>query len=121
MGSQQRYVQSLAVTVHAFLPLAVAALLSVPVILGKGAISTEEVMSGGVLSSNLGILASDDASPAIRSLLQSLDFFSVWSVVLLVIGYTQTTRLSSRTVAVVVICAWALWILVRVGLGSLSG
>lgn len=120
-GSEQRYVQSLGVTTHAFLPLAVAALLSIPLLLSRGSISTEEVMSGGVLASNLAFLAPEDASPALRAFLQSLDFFSTWSIVLLGIGYASTTRLPRLSVAISVVAMWVLWILARVGMASAAG
>ena len=110
-GSEQRYEQSLAVTAHAFLPLGVAALLSIPLLLGSGSISTEEVMSGGVLASNLGFLAGEDASPAMATFLQSLDFFSLWSMVLLWIGYVRIDRLPKLSVAISVVAMWGLWIL----------
>jgi hypothetical protein len=118
LGSEQVYRQSLGVAAHAFLPFAVAALLSVPLVLGRDAISTEEVMAGGVLASNLGFLAPEDASPALAAVLQSLDFFSLWCAVLLIIGYRQSTRSPNPSVVISVLCAWALWILVRVGLAS---
>jgi Yip1-like protein len=120
VGSEQSYRQSLGVTVHAFLPLAIASLLAVPILLGRDSLSTEEVMSGGVLASNLGFLAPEDASPAIRALLQSLDFFTLWTVILLFVGYRQSSRLSKTSVAISVVCVWGLWVLLRMGLASLG-
>jgi Yip1-like protein len=120
-GSEQRYQQSLAVTVHSFMPLAVAALLAIPLLLSRGSISADEVMSGGVLASNLGFLAGEDASPATVALLQSLDFFSLWSIVLLGIGYSRSTGLPRLSVAISVVAMWALWILARVGMASAAG
>jgi hypothetical protein len=119
-GSEQRYLHSLAVTVHAFLPLAVAALLAIPLLLGLESIATEDVMGGGVLASNLGFLAPEDASTVVRTLLQSLDFFSLWTVVLLAIGFTRSTRLPNPTVVISVIAMWGLWILSRVGFASIA-
>lgn len=117
-GSEQRYDQSLGVTTHAFMPLGVAALLSIPLLLGAGSISSEEVMSGNVLASNLGFLAGDDASPAWAAFLSSLDFFSLWSLVLLWIGYRRTTQLPALSVAISVVAMWGLWILSRIGMAA---
>ena len=44
--------------------LAVAALLSIPLLLSRGSMSTEELMAGGALASNLAFLAGEDASPS---------------------------------------------------------
>ena len=120
-GSEQRYDQSLGVTTHAFMPLGVAALLSIPLLLGSGSISSEEVMSGSVLASNLGFLAGDDPSPAWATFLQSLDFFSLWSLILLWIGYRRTTKLPPLSVAISVIAMWGLWILARIGMATAAG
>jgi hypothetical protein len=120
-GSEQRYDQSLAVTTHSFLPLAVAALLSIPLLLTRGSLSTEELMSGGALASNLGYFAPEDASPAVHALLQSVDFFTVWTLVLLGIGYVRTTRLPRLSVAISVVAMWGLWILARVGMAEAAG
>jgi Yip1 domain len=120
LGSAQSYRQSFAVVVHAFLPLAVAALLSVPVLLGRDSISTEELMGGGILASNLGFLAADDSPPWMGALLQGFDFFTLWIVVLLVIGYRQSSRAANPTVAIAVLSLWGLWILIRVGMASLA-
>ena len=117
-GSEQRYQQSLAVTTHSFLPLAVAALLSIPLLLSRGSMSTEELMAGGALASNLAFLAGEDASPAMLAFLQSLDFFSLWSLVLLGIGYVRTTGLPRLSVAISVVAMWGLWILARVGMAQ---
>jgi hypothetical protein len=120
LGSEQTFRQSFAVTAHAFLPLAVAALLAVPILLGRDSISTEELMGGGVLASNLGVLAPEDASAPVRTALQSLDFFALWTVILLIIGFRQATRVPNPSVVISVLCAWALSILVRMGFASLA-
>ena len=120
-GSEQRYDQSLGVTTHAFMPLGVAALLSIPLLLGSGSISSEEVMNGNILASNLGFLAGDDASPAWATFLSSLDFFSVWSLILLWIGYRRTTQLPGLSVAISVVAMWGLWILSRIGMAAAAG
>jgi hypothetical protein len=120
-GSEQRYDQSLAVTTHSFLPMAVAALLSIPILLSRSSISNEEILSGSVLTSNLGFLAPEDAPPAIQAALQSLDFFTVWTIVLLGIGYVRTTGLPRLSVAISVVAMWGLWILARVGMAQAAG
>ena len=103
------------------MPLGVAALLSIPLLLGSGSISNEDVMSGSVLASNLGFLAGEDASPAMATFLQSFDFFSLWSMLLLWIGYVRTTRLPKVSVAISVVAMWGLWILSRVGMATAAG
>jgi hypothetical protein len=103
------------------MPLCVAALLSIPLLLASGSVSNEDVMSGNILMSNLGFLAGEDASPAWVAFLSSLDFFSLWSLILLWIGYRRTTLLPAPSVAISVVAMWGLWILSRVGMATAAG
>jgi hypothetical protein len=120
-GSEQRYNQSLGVVTHSFMPLAVAALLSIPLLLSRRELSNEELLSGSILTSNLDFLAAEEASPAIHAALQSLDFFSLWTIVLLGIGYVRTTGLPRLPVAISVVAMWGLWVLARVGMVTAAG
>lgn len=119
-GGRLRYVTSLAVLVHALMPMAVSCLLAVPIILSRSSISLEEARSGGLLPSNLAAFAPEDAGPRLLALLSSFDFFSIWMIVLLVIGYSTAARLSKTTVAVTVLVVWALLVLAKVGLMGLA-
>lgn len=98
-GSEIDYNTSLATTVHGLAPFGVSALLNIPLILARSSVGFEDMMAGGVLMSNLGHLAPEGASMIVRGLLQSVDFFSIWAVVLLVIGYRATARVSKGTAA----------------------
>lgn len=113
-GSEIGFKGSLAATVHALLPHGVAALLNIPLALSRTEISPEEMMSGGVLASSLRPLAPEDA-PILASVLGSLDFFTVWSVVLLILGYRAVARVSTQTATIVVLVFWALWVLGKAG------
>ena len=119
-GGQLRYVTSLSVLLHAMMPFAVSTLLGIPVILSREAISMEEVQQGGLLPSSLGILAPEDASPRLLALLTSFEFFTFWTLILLIIGYQIAARVSRTTATVTVLVLWALTVLLRVGLAGFS-
>lgn len=119
-GSEIRYFTSLATVLYGLVPLfGIAPLLNIPLILGRETLTTEELMSGGVLMSHLGFLAGEDTSIAVRGLLQSVDFFSVWSIVLLVIGYRATARVSTATATGIVLALWLLGVALKVGMMAL--
>ncbi len=113
-GSEISFLQALATTVHGMLPFGVAALLNFPVILTRSEVRAEEVLAGGVLTSSLRGLAPEDA-PVLTSLLGSLDFFTIWSVVLLIIGFRHVARVSTATAATAVLVPWGLWVLGKAG------
>jgi len=118
-GSEIDYLRSLAVTVHGYMPLAVAALLNLPLMLARDTISFEEATSGGVLLSSLAALAPEDASSVLKAFLNSLDLFSIWAMVLLALGYRIVARVSTAVSAGIVVLLWLIYVGGKLGLVSL--
>lgn len=114
-GLEMTYGASASVTMHGMMPWAVASLLTLPVLLSRDTITAKEAMSGSVLISHLGFLASSDAAQAWVGLLSSVDLFSVWTAVLLVIGYRAAAKASTAKTVSVVSCVWLAWVGIKVG------
>lgn len=114
-GQEMNYGTSLSVTLHGMMPMAVASLLTLPVILNRDSITQREMMSGNVLVSNLSFLASSDAAPAWVALLSSIDLFSLWTVILLVIGYRAAANTSTAKACAVVPLVWLGYISIKIG------
>ena len=105
-GGQLRYPVSLSVLLYSYMPAVLAGLLSIPVILSRESFEMKEVQTGRVLASNLGFLAPEDASPRLVALLSSVDVFSIWSLILLILGYHIAARVSKGVAAAVVLSLW---------------
>lgn len=120
-GSELSFKTSFSTALHAFMPGAVAALLALPVILSRERISMQEAQGGSLLASNLGAFAPEDASPVVKALLGSVDFFSIWTVCLLILGYRLTAKVSTATAATVVLLLWAVAVAAKVGLAAAFG
>lgn len=120
-GSEITYKSSFATAVHAFLPGIVAALLTLPVILTHDHLKLKDVQGGNLLASHLGAFAPDTLGPAVRVLLSSIDFFSIWTLCLLVVGYRATAKVSTANAATVAVVLWALYVAGKVGLTALFG
>jgi hypothetical protein len=119
LGADFSYKSSLAVSLHAGLPGVISALLTLPVVLSRSTLGYADVKSGAFLKSNLAFLAPENAKAWVAALYASADFFSLWSLVLSIIGYKALTRLTTKPVAVVAILVWLLFVAVRVGLAAL--
>lgn len=115
VGGELDYKKSLAVTLHAYMPYALAALLTLPVIFSRGEISLKEMQAGALLHSNLGFLASEADQPVAHALLASVDLFVLWSVALFILGYQVAARVSRKVAATTVISLWLLVVALRVG------
>jgi hypothetical protein len=120
-GSEIPFKTSFATIVHAYLPGLVAALLTLPLLLGRPHVTVKEAQGGGILASNLGAFAPDSAGPALKSLLSSLDFFSFWTLCLLIVGYRLTAKVSTATAVAVPVVLWLLFVAVKVALAGVFG
>jgi hypothetical protein len=120
-GSEIPFKTSFATIVHAYLPGLVAALLMLPLLLNRPHITVKEAQGGGILASNLGAFAPDSTGPALKSLLASLDFFSLWTLCLLIVGYRLTAKVSTATAVAVPVVLWLLYVAVKVALAGVFG
>lgn len=118
-GGELDYKRSLSVVVHGNMPWAVASLLSIPIALGRDAITTQELEQGSLLpASLLAFQGSEDA--IVRTLLGSVDFFSLWTIVLLTIGFEKVARVSRGRATGIVVGMWLVWVVIRVALAALG-
>ncbi|QQR72699.1 MAG: YIP1 family protein [Holophagales bacterium] len=118
-GSEIDFRRAFSVTLHGLVPFGVAALLGIPVALAKESVTLEEVQGGSILASNLGAFASPDLGKVSQALLSSVDLFSIWCIVLLVIGFQTVGKLSRGSATASVVTVWMLGLLAKVGMAAL--
>ncbi len=111
-GADFSYKASFSTTVHGFLPSTASSLLGSLILLKKGMVTYEE--AGNLLYSHLGFLVEPEKSPQLYSLLSSLDFFSLWSLGLLVYGFSVISGKKIKTSAGVIMSLWILYILIKI-------
>ena len=110
-GWETRFPQAFGVTTHAFLPGSLKAALLLFLITRQETVNPQAL--GDLLASNLGFLVPADSSKPLHSLLSSFDIFSLWSLVLFVIGFAAAARVKRGAAAGIIVTLW----LVAVGLG----
>ncbi len=115
LGAEFSYKSSFSVVLYASVPALVAALLSLPVILSKPSLGFDDIKTGTFLASNLAFLAPEDAPAWVAAALASVDFFSLWSLALTIIGFRAVSRLSTQAVAATAIVIWLIAVGIRVG------
>lgn len=117
LGGELSFHSAMSVTLHGLMPWLVATLLTVVVALGQSEIDPVALQQkGGILASNLAFLAPEGTSPVVLTLLSAVNLFSLWSLVLLVLGLTTVAGLSTGAAAVLVGGLWLLWVGLRTGL-----
>lgn len=117
-GSEMDYLRSLATTLHGCMPAAVGSLLNLPLMLTRESLTFEEAMQGGVLVSSLKALAPEDATAVTGALLGSVDLFTIWSLVLLTIGYKAVAKVSTAVASGIVILFWLVYVVGKVGIAA---
>ena len=114
-GWDATFRQAFGATTHAFLPGVLGALVLLPVLASRESVDPRNL--GDLLRSNLGFLVAPE-SKMLPSLAQSIDVFSLWSLVLFVIGYSAAAKISRKAAAGVVVTLWAIYVLAKSALAG---
>ncbi len=112
-GWDHSYRQSLGVTSHAYLPNCLSAILLIFFTMRLDRFNPADL--GDLVRSSPAFLADRQANPVLHSLLQSLDVFSIWVLVLLVVGYSVAAKVSRGKAASIVGSLWALYVFGKAG------
>jgi hypothetical protein len=121
-GGQSTFPRSMAVVSHGFMPMVVSALLSIPIILATARIEMEDIQADTIVKSNLAVFAPDGAGPALLKLLSKFDVFSIWVLVLFVLGFSRVTKVKTGVAAAIVLALWLVfWVGVPVGMAAVFG
>ena len=107
MGGEGDFKQAFSVTCYAWLPNVLQSIILTIVILAKGLTGINPQTIPTILLSNLGFIVDMKTQPMAFALLSSLDLFTIWVVVLLVIGFAYVGRISKTKSAVAVVALWA--------------
>ena len=115
-GAEVKFKQAMAITMYAFLPGILKALIATAVV-GMGA--AEGFTFQNQVASNLGGLVDANTSHFLNGVLTALDLFTIWTLILTGIGYACITRVKRGTCMGVVFGWFVVFTLITVGLGSL--
>jgi len=113
-GAELKFAQCYAVSMYAFLPGIIKALLALVIVLVTGG---EGFTFENPVASNLGGLV-DPSSAFLHSLASSIDVFAIWILVLTAIGYSCLTRVKRSTCYAVIFGWWAIVSLVSAGIAG---
>jgi hypothetical protein len=83
------------------------------VIVARGSFDPTQMAT--IVKSNPAFLVDMKEQPILFSLLGNFDVFTIWTVVLLIFGFTAISKLPKGKVAAIVLVLWAVFILLRLG------
>lgn len=109
LGAKASYQQYLAVWFYAGLPFLIKFLLAAIAIFAG--VSAEQFDIRNPVGTNIGWYLSSDVPQWIRTLLSSADIFTIWVVILLILGCSTVARVKRSSAAILIIGWWVLIIL----------
>ena len=115
-GGEGTFAQAWAATLYAFMPSVIKSLIVLLVIVIKGGAQISPIAIATLVRSNVGFLFDPKTNPMAFALATNFDLFSIWVLVLLIIGFAHLARVSKAKSAAIVISLW----LVKVVLSLVS-
>ena len=103
-GGEGNFRQAFSTTLYAWIPNIIKTIVLTVVIFAKGHVDPLKVETA--VRSNLGFLSDPTTHPMAFAVLSSADLFTLWTLVLFIIGLAAFSRLSTVKAATIVICLW---------------
>lgn len=113
-GAKLGFLTSLGVVSYGWVPQLIYYLLAIPILFIKDPATID---INNMVASNPGALLSDDSAKWLVALLSSVDIFSLWTIILLAIGFktADPKKLSFGKAFAVVLLVWLLAVAIKVG------
>lgn len=104
-GGEGDFKQAFSVTCYSSMPGVIKSVIMMIIVLAKGGIIPAQEFAT-LVRSNLGFLANYKTNPMAFTVLSSIDIFSIWFLVLMIIGFAYLARVSRAKSAVIIISLW---------------
>jgi len=118
LGGAATYPQVFSVVLYGFMPQVIRLLIRIPIVLTKHGLHIQDAET--VVRSSPAFFVHFKDNPVLWALLNRLDVFLIWSLVLMVIGLAVASRISKAKTAAIVIVVWCLGTLFAVGGGAMA-
>ncbi|HEX2061825.1 MAG TPA: Yip1 family protein [Thermoanaerobaculia bacterium] len=117
-GGEGDFKQAFSATLYAWAPLTLFGIIMTIVIVARG--TFDPTMGPTIVKSNPAFLVDMKAQPVLFSFLATLDVFTLWSVILMIFGFSALSKLSRGRTAAIVVSLWIALILIRVGFAAVG-
>jgi Yip1-like protein len=118
MGGEGTFKQAFSATLYAWMPLVLFSIILTIVIIARGSIDPTQMATA--FKSNPAFLVDMKEQPVLFSLLSSIDLFTIWTIVLLIFGFSALSRLSWAKTATIVVGLWVVMVMVKIGFAALT-
>jgi hypothetical protein len=118
MGGEGTFKQAFSTVLYAWIPMVINGIVMTIVVVARGTVDPTQMAT--VVKSNPAFLVDMKEHPVLFSLLSSFDIFTIWMIVLLIIGCAAFSKTSRAKAASIVISLWAIFIIIKIGFAALG-
>jgi hypothetical protein len=118
MGGQGTFKQALSTVLYSWIPMVIYYIVVTIVTVARGKIDPTHIAT--LVKSNPAFLVDMKEQPVLFSLLSNLDIFTIWMLVLLIIGCAAFSKTSRAKAAAIVLSLWAVMILVKTAFAAMA-
>jgi hypothetical protein len=118
MGGEGTYKQAFSTTLYAWMPLVLFGVIATIVIMARG--SFDPMQMATLVKSNPAFLVDMKEQPVLFALLSAIDIFTIWTVILLIVGFAALSKSSIAKSAGIVIALWIVFIVIKIGIAALT-
>ena len=120
VGSEIDFVKTLSAVLHGYWPPTVVALVLTGILIQRvGTVPQQDLAN--IVKASIGAFMSPDSPAWLTAAAGTISIFNIWTVVLLIIGFTAAAKISRGKAAVAVLVPWGAWIVAKAGLAMLTG
>lgn len=124
MGRKLSYKQALAVWAYSAMPpIVISMLLNIVLLFLKSPDDYDIIQASrrGLVKANLGMLVDPKASPALGTMLSSIDLFAFYGLFLAALGLRKVGKMSSGAAWGIVLTIWIVGVIVRAVFAGITG
>lgn len=119
-GSEIDFKSTLSTMLHAYWPPGVVQTVLTAVLIQRlGKVPQQELVN--VVKANAGAFMSADAPAWLTAVAGTFSVFNVWTIILMIIGFTAVGKLSRGKAVVVTLIPWVAWIIIKGGIAAVTG
>jgi hypothetical protein len=119
MGGEGTFLQAFSTTLYAWVPMLIKSVLAVVILMTRGSVDLQQL--NNLVMSNLSFLVDMKEQPVVYALLTSLDLFTIWTLALMIIGFSYVAKVTRTRSAAIILSIWGVVVFAKLGMAALSG
>ena len=118
MGGEGTFKQAFSTVLYSWVPMVINGVILTIVAVARGKIDPTQMAT--LVKSNPAFLVDMKEQTVLFSLLSNFDIFTIWLLVLLIIGFAAVSKFSKAKSAMIVLSLWVIFIVIKLGFAAMG-